>query len=74
LRVYRDLVEEVIASQVFDGVVTGASNKGTWVKIRHPLAEGRLQRGYDGLEVGDRVRVRLVHTDPNKGFIDFDRA
>jgi exoribonuclease-2 len=60
--------------QTFDGVVTGASTKGTWVKIRHPLAEGRLQRGYEGLEVGDRVRVRLVHTDPAKGFIDFDRA
>jgi exoribonuclease-2 len=60
--------------QLFDGVVTGASNKGTWVRIQHPLAEGRLQRGYDGLEVGDRVRVRLVHTDPSRGFIDFDRA
>jgi len=60
--------------QLFDGVVTGASNKGTWVKIHHPLAEGRLQRGTEGLQVGDRVRVRLVHTDPPKGFIDFERV
>jgi exoribonuclease-2 len=59
--------------QVFDGIVTGASAKGTWVKIRHPLAEGRVQRGAEGLEVGQRVRVRLVHTDPARGFIDFDR-
>lgn len=60
--------------QIFEGIVTGASNKGTWVKIRHPLAEGRVQRGAEGLEVGQRVRVRLVHTDPAKGFIDFDRV
>jgi exoribonuclease-2 len=60
--------------QTFDGVVTGASQKGTWVKIRHPLAEGRLQRGYEGLQVGDGVRVRLIHTDAAKGFIDFERA
>jgi exoribonuclease-2 len=60
--------------EIFDGIVTGASNKGTWVKIQHPLAEGRVQRGYEGLEVGDRVRVRLVHTDPARGFIDFERA
>jgi ribonuclease R len=67
----------LLASQrgrVFDGVVTGASAKGTWVKIHHPLAEGRVLRGHEGLEVGERVRVRLIHTDPSKGFIDFDRA
>jgi exoribonuclease-2 len=57
--------------EVFDAIVTGASSKGTWVKIRRPAAEGRLQRGFEGLEVGDRIRVRLVHTDPRKGFIDF---
>jgi exoribonuclease-2 len=60
--------------EVFDGIVTGASQKGTWVKIQHPLAEGRVLRGYEGLEVGERVRVRLVHTDPARGFIDFERA
>jgi exoribonuclease-2 len=57
----------------FDGIVTGASKKGTWVKIRHPLAEGRVRHGAEGLEVGQHVRVRLVHTDPSRGFIDFDR-
>jgi VacB/RNase II family 3'-5' exoribonuclease len=58
----------------FDAIVTGASEKGTWVRIRRPLVEGRLERGYEGLEVGDHVRVKLVHTDPVRGFIDFSRG
>ena len=58
----------------FDGIVTGASEKGTWVRIRRPAVEGRLERGWEGLEVGDRVRVKLVHTEPERGFIDFARA
>jgi exoribonuclease-2 len=60
--------------EVFEGVVTGASPKGTWVRLRRPAIEGKLERGYEGLDVGDRVRVRLVHTDPERGFIDFARA
>ena len=58
----------------FDAMVTGASEKGTGVRIRRPPVEGRLERGWEGLEVGDRVRVKLVHTDPERGFIDFARA
>ncbi len=38
-----------------------------------PPAEGRLVRGFQGLDVGDRVRVKLVHTDVERGFIDFAR-
>lgn len=60
--------------EVFDAVVTGASRKGTWVRILHPPVEGRLERGFEGLDVGDRVSVRLVHTDVERGFIDFERA
>ncbi len=55
----------------FDAIVTGASDKGTWVRIAGPTAEGRVVRGFDGLDVGDHVRVELVHTDVERGFIDF---
>lgn len=57
--------------QEFDAVVTGASKKGTWVRLCKPPVEGKLERGFEGKDVGDRVRVRLVHTDPERGFIDF---
>ena len=60
--------------QSFDVIVTGASDKGTWVRIDAPTAEGRLVRGTQGLDVGERVRVKLVHTDVERGFIDFERT
>jgi VacB/RNase II family 3'-5' exoribonuclease len=58
----------------FDGIVTGASEKGVWVRVRRPPVEGRLEHGHEGLDVGDHVRVKLVHTDPARGFIDFARV
>jgi exoribonuclease-2 len=58
----------------FDGIVTGASPKGTWVRVFHPPVEGRVVRGEHGLDVGERVRVELVGTDVERGFIDFARA
>jgi exoribonuclease-2 len=58
----------------YDGIVTGASEKGTWVRITGPTAEGKVVRGYEGLDVGDKVRVELVHTDVERGFIDFVRV
>lgn len=57
----------------FNGVVTGASDKGTWVRVFHPSAEGRLERGFQGLDVGDHVRVRLDSVNIGRGFIDFVR-
>jgi len=59
--------------QRFDAIVTGASDKGTWVRTLQPPAEGRVVRGFAGLDVGDRVTVQLVHTDVARGFIDFAR-
>ena len=58
----------------FDAMVTGASDKGTWVRIAQPLAEGRLVKGFEGLDVGDAVRVQLLRTDVQRGFIDFTRV
>jgi exoribonuclease-2 len=51
--------------------VTGASDKGTWVRISGPEAEGRIVRGFEGLNIGERTRVELVRTDVARGFIDF---
>ncbi|MDB5805757.1 MAG: rnb [Betaproteobacteria bacterium] len=59
--------------QHFDGIVTGASDKGTWVRISHPAAEGRVVKGAKGLDVGDRVKVTLLGADVGRGFIDFGR-
>jgi VacB/RNase II family 3'-5' exoribonuclease len=56
---------------VFDAVVTGAKPEGTYARLLAPPAEGRIVRGERGLDVGDRVRVRLERTDPEVGFIDF---
>lgn len=64
----------LLASKIgmeFDGIVTGASPKGTWVRIGRPSVEGRIVRGFEGLRVGDRVRVELAHTDVGRGYIDF---
>jgi VacB/RNase II family 3'-5' exoribonuclease len=60
--------------QLFDAIVTGASPKGTWVRILAPHVEGRVMRGERGLDVGDRVRVELVDTNVERGFIDFARV
>jgi exoribonuclease-2 len=55
----------------FDALVTGASEKGTWVRIFQPPVEGKVVRGFERLDVGDRLRVELVHADVQRGFIDF---
>jgi len=60
--------------ETFDAVVTGAGPKGTWVRLYKMPIEGRLERGAEGLDVGDRLRARLLSTDPHRGFIDFARA
>ncbi|MGD0626759.1 MAG: RNB domain-containing ribonuclease [Thermodesulfobacteriota bacterium] len=57
----------------FDAICTGASAKGTWVRIFHPPIEGRLLYGYEGVDVGHRLKVQLIHTDVEKGYIDFKK-
>ena len=58
----------------FDAIVTGASEKGTWVRLLHPPIEGRLVSGFDGMDVGHRLRVQLVRTDVERGYIDFKKV
>jgi ribonuclease R len=60
--------------QRFDAIVTGVSKKGTWVRLFHPPVEGKLMRGFEGLGVGDRVRVQLIGTDVERGFVDFSKV
>jgi exoribonuclease-2 len=64
------LLEPRIGEQ-FDAFVTGASEKGTWVRITNPPVEGKLMNGAKGLDVGVRLRVQLVSTNVEQGFIDF---
>ena len=59
--------------EVFDGIITGASPKGTYVRLLKFPAEGMVVRGGQGLHVGDSVRVRLTSVDVQKGFIDFEK-
>ena len=59
---------------LFSALVTGSSDKGTWVRIKHPPVEGKLVRGNGRVNVGDHLRVRLLATDVRKGFIDFARG
>ena len=58
----------------FDAIVTGAGPKGTWVRLLHPPIEGKLVHGFEGFDVGDRIRVQLIRTDVERGFIDFKRG
>lgn len=60
--------------QTFDAIVTGANQKGTFVRTIKPPAEGMVVSNHAGFDVGDKVRVKLVSTDPEKGFIDFEGA
>ena len=55
----------------FDGLVTGAADKGTWVRTFQPPVEGKVVGGFERLEVGQRIRVQLVHVDVERGYIDF---
>ena len=66
------LLESQIGA-TFDAIVTGANPRETWVRILHPPIEGRLVSGHEGMDVGRRLRVQLVRTDVELGFIDFRR-
>ncbi len=59
---------------LFDAVVTGVTQHGTFVRIRQPQVEGLLAQGQQGVDVGDKMRVKLIRTDVQRGYIDFARV
>ncbi len=67
------LLESRIGEQ-FDAIVTGASSKGTWVRLLPVPVEGRLIHGFEGIDVGDRTRVQLISVDVERGYIDFKKV
>ena len=73
----RDTIASVIMSSrlghMFDAIVTGATPKGTFVRVLQPHVEGLLVHG-QGADVGDKLRVKLISADPRRGYIDFVRA
>ena len=80
-KIEREMAKRMAASAmqhrigaVFDAIVTGASSKGTFVRIWQPHVEGLLAQGQQGADVGDRMRVKLIRTDVQRGFIDFARV
>ena len=76
-RLMRKVIAAVLLSthigQEYDAIVTGATPKGTFVRLLAPPVEGRVVRYEAGLDVGDKLRVRLLSTDAERGFIDFAR-
>lgn len=80
-KIERDMQKRVAAvamasriGEVFDAVITGASEKGVYARVIRPPFEGRIVHGERGLDVGDKVKVKLIHTDPWRAFIDFEFA
>jgi exoribonuclease-2 len=67
------LLEERVGEQ-FDAIVTGAAPKGTWVRLLEMPVEGKLVQGFAGSDVGNRMRVRLLAVDVERGYIDFARV
>jgi exoribonuclease-2 len=68
------LLLESRIGEKFDAIVTGASEKGTWARLLTMPVEGRLVHGFQGTDVGHRIRVKLVSTDVDRGFIDFKKV
>lgn len=67
----------LLSSQIgsfFKGIVTGASSKGTWVRIFNPPVEGKVVSGFQHLDVGDKVSVKLIYVDIPRGYIDFEAS
>ena len=60
--------------ETFDAIVTGVTSHGTFVRVMKPAIEGLLTQGQQGADVGDKLRVKLIRTDSQRGYIDFVRG
>ena len=58
--------------EIFEAIVSGASPKGTWIRLFHPHVEGKLVNGFKGLKVGQKLKARLTHINVELGYIDFE--
>ena len=65
------LLLESRVGQQFEAIVTGASENGTWARLLTLPVEGRVVRGFEGVDVGDRIHVQLIAVDVERGYIDF---
>ena len=79
-RVERQLIKcaaaMVLAKEIgrsFKAMVTGVTSKGSWVRLQTPPVEGKLTKGFEGVDVGDFLKVKLIHVDVHNGHIDFSR-
>ena len=67
------LLFESRIGEKFEAIVTGASEKGTWVRLLNVPVEGKLVKGFEGMDVGNRLRVQLIDTNVEQGYIDFKK-
>ncbi|HEX9961926.1 MAG TPA: RNB domain-containing ribonuclease [Pyrinomonadaceae bacterium] len=73
-RMRKTIAASVMATRLgetFEAIVTGINAGGTFARITNPPVDGRIVRGEAGLQVGEKVSVRLIKTEPERGFIDF---
>ena len=80
-KVEREMAKRIAAvamtsriGELFDAIVTGVTPHGTFVRVLQPHVEGLLARGQQGVDVGDKLRVKLLSTDVQRGYIDFART
>jgi exoribonuclease-2 len=60
--------------EIFEAIVSGASPKGTWIRLFQPHVEGKLVNGFKGLKVGHKLKARLTHINVELGYIDFEKV
>jgi exoribonuclease-2 len=68
------ILMQSMIGEIFEAIVSGASPKGTWIRLFHPHVEGKLVNGFKGLKVGQKLKARLTHINVELGYIDFEKV